>query len=234
MMSFMITSCVGFAKQKSSPHSRHFSEGCVAEATLQGWLGFPWPLCLKRVGLNLCYAPLADTRLVVAGRAFRPRGGANRSERGAGCAAPSAARPGLDAGASGDGSVRRLQGRKTAAARGRSGERLPSGAHPRGPGHGKPSTVFRSAAHSPASERPLGPPWERSDARGAWGHVATTGSARHRQRLIQHARAPPVPRHVQGRRPRSASTAARSIRHPPARQPDSGGRPAGARREARP
>ena len=87
-----------------------------------------------------------------------------------------------------------FQGRKTAAARGRPGERLPSCAYPRGlPGHGKPSTVFRSAAHSPASERPLGPPWERSDARGAWGHVATIGSACHRQRLFQHARAPPVP-----------------------------------------
>jgi hypothetical protein len=44
-----------------------------------------------------------------------------------------------------------FQGRKTAAARGRPGERLPSCAHPRGlPGHGKPSTASRSAAHSPA------------------------------------------------------------------------------------
>ena len=49
-----------------------------------------------------------------------------------------------------------FQGRKTAAARGRPGERPPSGAHPRGlPGHGKPSTAARSAAHSPASKRPL-------------------------------------------------------------------------------
>jgi hypothetical protein len=37
------------------------------------------------------------------------------------------------------------------------------------------------AAYSPASARPLDLPWERSDARGAWGHVATTRSTCHRQ-----------------------------------------------------
>jgi hypothetical protein len=85
-------------------------------------------------------------------------------------------------------------GRQTAAARGRPGERLPSGAHPRGlPGHGKPSTAARSAAYSPASERPLDLPWERSDARGAWGHVATTWSTCHRQCLVRHVRAQPLP-----------------------------------------
>jgi len=110
--------------------------------------------------------------------------------------------------------LRRLPAGRTAAARGRLGERPPSSAHPRGlPGHGKPSTASRSAAHSPASARPLDLPWERSDARGAWGHVATTRSTCHRQRLVRHARAPPVPRHVQGRRPRSASTEACLARH---------------------
>ena len=52
--------------------------------------------------------------------------------------------------------LRRLQAGRTAAARCRPGERLPSCAHPRGlPGHGKPSTASRSAAHSPASKRPF-------------------------------------------------------------------------------
>ena len=160
------------------------------------------------------YAPLADTRLVVAGRVFRPYA-ASQSERAVpGCAAPSAARPGLDAGASGDylASPSRTENR--------SGQRQVRGAAPewrppaRLPGHGKPSTVFRSAAHSPASERPLGPPWGAATHEGRGGTLPPQDPLCHRQRLIQHARAPPVPRHVQGRRPRSASTAARLIRHP--------------------
>jgi hypothetical protein len=112
--------------------------------------------------------------------------------------------------------LRRLQAGRTAAARCRPGERLPSGAHPRGlPGHGKPSTASRSAAHSPASERPLDLPWERSDTRGVWGHVATTRSTCYRQHRVRHARAPPVPRYAQGQRPWSASTAACLARHTP-------------------
>jgi hypothetical protein len=81
-----------------------------------------------------------------------------------------------------------FQGRKTAAARGRPGERLPSCARPRGlPGHGKPSTASRSVAHSPASERPLDLPWERSDLRGVWGHVVPTRSASLRPRRVRPA-----------------------------------------------
>ena len=94
-------------------------------------------------------------------------------------------------------------GRKTAAARGRQGSGS-SCAHPRVlPGHGKPSTASRAAAHSPASARPLDLPWERSDARGV-------GGARCPRAVRQPtpARASPVPRHAQGLRPRSASTEA--------------------------
>ena len=90
--------------------------------------------------------------------------------------------------------LRRLPAGRTAAASRRPGEQPPSCVLPRGlPGHGKPSTASRSAAQSPASERPLDLPWERSDARGAWGHVATTRSTCHRQHRVRHARAPPVP-----------------------------------------
>jgi len=47
--------------------------------------------------------------------------------------------------------LRRLPAGRTAAASRRPGERPPSCVHPRGlPGHGKPSTAARSAAHSPA------------------------------------------------------------------------------------
>ena len=42
-------------------------------------------------------------------------------------------------------------------------------------------------------------PAHRRDARGAWGHVATTRSTCHRQRLVRHARARPLPQHIQGR-----------------------------------
>src|SRR5215831_15590947 len=51
--------------------------------------------------------------------------------------------------------VRRLPAGRTAAASRRPGERLPSCVYPRGlPGHGKPSTAARSAAHSPAVKDP--------------------------------------------------------------------------------
>ena len=188
----------------------------VCYSDTQGWLGFPWPLCLKRGWAKTCATlpwPIRGWSLqvfVLPPYAAKPM----RRERVSRLPqAPSAARPGLDAGATRALHCVAFQGRQTAAARCRPGERLPSCAHPRGlPGHGKPSTASRSAAHSPASERPLDLPWERSDARGAWGHVATTRSTCHRQRLVRHACAPPVPQHAQGLRPRSASTDARLTR----------------------
>ena len=197
MMSFMSTSLGCWVCQtKKAVLFRGIFLRAVCCSDTQGWLGFPWPLCLKRGWAKTCATlpwPIRGWSLqfvfsVLTRRS--PIGGSGCQ----GCAAPSGARPGLDAGASGDYIAWPSKDRKTAAARGRPGERLPSCAHPRGlPGHGKPSTASRSAAHSPASKRPLDLPWERSDARGAWGHVATTRSACHRQRLVRHARAPPVP-----------------------------------------
>jgi len=112
--------------------------------------------------------------------------------------------------------LRRLPAGRTAAARGRPGERLPSGAHPRGlPGHGKPSTAFRSAAHSPASARPLDLPWERSDLRGEGGHAAPALPASPRQHRVRHACTLSIHPQAQGLQPWSASTAACLI-HPPA------------------
>src|SRR5262252_7267136 len=119
------------------------------------------------------YAPLAVARLVAAvcvlpAYAAKPTRRERVSRRGPSGAGERAARALTQERA--QRTVRRLPAGRTAAARGRPGERLPSGAHPRGlPGHGTPSTAFRSAAHSPASARPLDLPWERSDLRGEGG-----------------------------------------------------------------
>src|SRR5215510_5012924 len=128
----------------------------------------------------MLYAPLAVKRLVAAGfvlpaDAAQPTRRERVSRRGPSGAGERAARALTQERA--QRTLRRLPAGRTAAASRRPGERLPSCVHPRGlPGHGKPSTASRFAAHSPASERPLDLPWERSDARGAWGHVAL-GSA---------------------------------------------------------
>src|SRR5262252_30744 len=45
----------------------------------------------------------------------------------------------------------------------------------------------RAAAHSPASERPLDLPWERSDWRGVGGHAAPALAASPRPRRVRHA-----------------------------------------------
>jgi len=112
--------------------------------------------------------------------------------------------------------LRRLQAGRTAAARCRPGERFPSCAHPRGlPGHGKPSTASRSAAHSPASARPLD--LQRSAATGE----GCGGTLPPRCPL---ARACTV----------SASTEARLALSCPRWWSDRGSRPAGACREAGP
>ena len=140
------------------------------------------------------YAPLADTRLVAAVFGFpayaaKPTQRERVSRRGPSGAGERAARALTQERA--ERTLRRLQAGRTAAARGRPGERLPSCARPRGlPGHGKPSTASRSAAHSPASARPLDLPWERSDARGVWGHVASTLHASPRPHRVRHAPCP--------------------------------------------
>ena len=84
-----------------------------------------------------------------------------------------------------------------------------------------PRPVPHSPARGPAAGpdlgrrgryRPATPPPALGQARGAWP-VAPARSTCHRPRLVRHARAPPVPRHVQGLRPRSASTEACLARH---------------------
>src|SRR5215475_10754618 len=139
----------------------------------------------------MLYAPLAVERLVAAvfvlpADAAEPTRRERVSRRGPSGAGERAARALTQERA--ERILHRLPAGRTAAASRRPGERPPSCVHPRGlPGHGKPSTAARSAAHSPASQRPLDLPWERSDARGAWGHVATTRFTCHRQCLIRHA-----------------------------------------------
>ena len=79
-----------------------------------------------------------------------------------------------------------FQGRKTAAARCRPGQRPPSGAHPRGlPGHGQPSTGPVPAAHSPASQRLFVQPRSVATGEGCGGTLPprwtpdTASHARH-------------------------------------------------------
>src|SRR5215831_13078058 len=76
--------------------------------------------------------------------------------------------------------LRRLPAGRTAAASRRPGERPPSCAHPRGlPGHGKPSTASRSAAHSLAvKDQSTNSPFRLA---GVWGRRASKGSAGPRQ-----------------------------------------------------
>ena len=112
--------------------------------------------------------------------------------------------------------LRRLQAGRTAAARCRPGERFPSCAYPRGlPGHGKPSTASRSAAHSPASARPLD--LQRSAATGE----GCGGTLPPRCPLARTCTV-------------SASTEARLALSCPRWWSDRGSRPAGACREAGP
>ena len=116
----------------------------------------------------MLYAPLAVKRLVAAvfvlpTYAAKPTRRERVSRRGPSGAGERVARALTQERA--QRTLRRLQAGRTAAASRRPGERPPSGAHPRGlPSHGKPSTVSRSAAHSPASERSLdlqsAPAWQ--------------------------------------------------------------------------
>src|SRR5215510_9305629 len=181
MMSFMWTSLGCWVCQtKKAVLFRGIFLRAMCCSDTQGWLGFPWPP--KRGWAKTCATlpwPLSGWLLQFL--FFLLRGEAHAEGAGVKAAQRSAAR--LERRRSGrslaltqeraERTLRRLPAGRTAAARGRPGERLPSCAHPRGlPGHGKPSTVSRSAVHSPASERPLDLPRERSDWRGAWGHVA--------------------------------------------------------------
>src|SRR5262245_20582750 len=102
----------------------------------------------------MLYAPLAVKRLVAAGfvlpaDAAKPTRRERVSRRGPSGAGERAARALTQERA--PRTVRRLPAGRTAAASRRPGERPPSFARPRRlPGHGKPSTAARSAAHSPA------------------------------------------------------------------------------------
>src|SRR5262250_1441028 len=101
----------------------------------------------------MLYAPLADTRLVAAvfvlpAYAAQPTRRERVSRRGPSGAGERVARALTQERA--PRTLRRLQAGRTAAASRRPGEQPPSCVHPRGfPGHGKPSTAARSAAHSP-------------------------------------------------------------------------------------
>ena len=100
------------------------------------------------------YAPLAVERLVAAvfvlpAYAAKPTRRERVSRRGPSGAGERAARALTQERA--QRTLRCLPAGRTAAARCRPGERPLSCVHPRGlPGHGKPSTAARSAAHSPA------------------------------------------------------------------------------------
>src|SRR5262245_55427412 len=102
----------------------------------------------------MLYAPLAVERLVAAvfvrpAYAAKPTRRERVSRRGPSGAGERAARALTQERA--PRTLRRLPAGRTAAASRRPGERPPSCTHPRGrPGHGKPSTAVRSAAHSPA------------------------------------------------------------------------------------
>ena len=102
------------------------------------------------------YAPLAVERLgaavfVLPADAAKPTRRERVSRRGPSGAGERAARALTQERA--QRTLRRLPAGRTAAARCRPGERPPRCVHPRGlPGHRKPSTAARSAAHSPAVE----------------------------------------------------------------------------------
>jgi hypothetical protein len=153
MMSFMITSLgCWICQTKKAVLFRGIVLRAVCCSDTQGWLGFPWPLCLKRGWAKTCATlpwPLSGWSLQFL--FFLLRGVAHAE--GAGVKAARSAR--LERRRRGRSlaltqeraqrTLRRLPAGRTAAARGRPGERLPSGAHPRGlPGHGKPSTASRS------------------------------------------------------------------------------------------
>jgi hypothetical protein len=179
------------------------------------------PLAVERLGAAVCVLPAYAAKPTRRERVSR-RGPSGAGERAARALTQERAHR----------TLRRLQAGRTAAASRRPGERLPSCVHPRRlHGHGKPSTASRSAAHSPASKRPLDLPWERSDARGVGGHAAPALPASPRLRRVRHACTSPVPRHAQGLRP-----VVRQHRGPPdtpscpRERSNRGSRPAGARR----
>src|SRR4029453_13319462 len=165
MMSFMITSLgCWICQTKKAVLFRGIILRVVCCSDTQGWLGFPWPLCLKRGWAKTCATlpcPLSCCSLQFL--VFLLRGEAHA--KGAGVKAGTqrswgARRAGLDAGA--------------------------------------------SAAYlaSPSSRKNRS---GQPQARGAAPQRATPPT--------RPARPPPVPRHIQGRRPRSASTEACLARH---------------------
>src|SRR5215475_12336856 len=140
----------------------------------------------------MLYAPLAVERLVAAvfvrpAYAVKPTRRERVSRRGPSGAGERAAQALTQERA--QRTLRRLPAGRTAAASRRPGERSPSCVHPRGlPGHGKPSTASRSAAHSPASKKPI----EQQPA-AVWqgsGGAEPPGYAPAHANSTRHARAP--------------------------------------------
>jgi len=152
-----------------------------------------------------------------------PRSQSWRIRQCQGCAcAPSVARPALDVVPPGLHCAAFAGGRKTAA-----GSCLPTGRaaspsciknpplSPAGhrPERGRtPDEPPRPPAHSPPNERPLDLPWERSDARGGWGHVAPRLSTSPRQ-PCQARVCNTTPSHCSGAYP--APSSANGVSAPP-------------------
>jgi hypothetical protein len=144
-------------KSKETVFFRGVFLRAVCYSDTQGWLGFPWPL--PRGWAKTCATlpwPIRGWSLqvfVLPPYAAKPM----RRERVSRLPqAPSAARPGLDAGATRALHCVAFQGGRTAASRCRPGERLPSCAHPRRlPAMGSLPQRPDPAAHSPARKRLL-------------------------------------------------------------------------------
>jgi hypothetical protein len=124
----------------------------------QGWLGFPWPL--PRGWAKMCATlpwPIRGWSLqflffLLTQRS--PRGGSGcqgcAAERSTTGATEERKEPGLDAGAS-EAYIASPSSRKNSSEQPQARGAAPEPARPRRlPGHGKPSTASRSAAHSPA------------------------------------------------------------------------------------
>ncbi len=132
MMSFMSTSLVcGVCQIKKAVFFRGIFLRAVCCSDTQGWLGFPWPLCLKRGWAKTCATlpwPIRGWSLQVVFSVLTRRSPMRRERvsrlRGAHAGA-TGARPGLDAGASGALPCVAFQGRKN-----RSGQRQARGAAP--------------------------------------------------------------------------------------------------------
>ena len=209
MMSFMSTSLGCWVCQiKKAVLFRGIFLRAVCCSDTQGWLGFPWPpprgwakTCatlpwpLRGGSTAGLFSSLLPRQAQAAGAVSRLRRRTERREAWPG----RRPQPSYLASSS-------KEGRTAAAGRG-PGER-PRAAPPReAPRPWDACTASRSAAHSPANKRPFDlQPGAQRPAGG--GGAAPTRCARLTPASRPARAYTPVPRHVQGRRPRSASTEA--------------------------